>query len=34
VDLSPLGDVIVDKSVLEDMPGKRELAPFFIPFTS
>jgi cytochrome b6-f complex iron-sulfur subunit len=34
VELSPLGDLIVDKSVLEDMPGKRELAPFFVPFTA
>jgi cytochrome b6-f complex iron-sulfur subunit len=34
IELSPLGDLIVDKSVLEDMPGKRELAPFFVPFAS
>jgi cytochrome b6-f complex iron-sulfur subunit len=30
IELSPLGDLIVDKSVLEDMPGKRELEPFFV----
>jgi cytochrome b6-f complex iron-sulfur subunit len=34
VELSPLGDLIVDKSVLEDMPGKRELPPFFVPYTA
>ena len=34
IELSPLGDLIVDKSVLEDMPGKRELAPFFVPFAA
>jgi cytochrome b6-f complex iron-sulfur subunit len=32
IELSPLGDLIVDKSVLEDMPGKRELTPFFVPY--
>jgi cytochrome b6-f complex iron-sulfur subunit len=34
VELSPLGDLIVDKSVLEDMPGKRELKPFFVDYVS
>jgi len=34
IDLSPLGDLIVDKSVLEDMPGKRELKPFFVDYAS
>jgi cytochrome b6-f complex iron-sulfur subunit len=34
IDLSPLGDLIVDKSVLEDMPGKRELKPFFVDYAA
>ena len=34
IELSPLGDLIVDKSVLEDMPGKRELEPFFVPYAA
>ena len=34
VELAATGDLIVDKSVLEDMPGKREQAPYFVPFTS
>lgn len=32
VELAPTGDLIVDKSVLEDLPGKRELAPFFVDY--
>ena len=34
VELALTGDLIIDKSVLEDMPGKRELAPFFVPYTA
>lgn len=34
VELALTGDLIIDKSVLEDMPGKRELAPFFVPYAA
>ncbi|MBI4370859.1 MAG: ubiquinol-cytochrome c reductase iron-sulfur subunit [Elusimicrobia bacterium] len=30
VDLAPTGDLIVDKSQLECIPGKRELPPYFV----
>ena len=32
VELAATGDLIVDKSVLEDLPGKRELPPFFVEY--
>jgi cytochrome b6-f complex iron-sulfur subunit len=31
VELSSKGDLIIDKAVLEDIPGKRENVPFFLP---
>ena len=30
VELAATGDLIVDKAVLEDLPGKRDKAPFFL----
>ena len=32
VELSSKGDLIVDKAVLEDLPGKRELNPYFLEY--
>ncbi len=32
VELSSKGDLIVDKAVLEDIPGKRESAPYFLEY--
>ena len=32
VELSAKGDLIVDKAVLEDIPGKREQAPYFLEY--
>ncbi len=34
VELAPTGDLIVDKAVLENKPGKRELAPYFADYAS
>ena len=34
VAMSPSGDLIVDKAVMEDRPGKREKTEFFIPASS
>ena len=30
VELSSTGDLIINKAVVEDIPGKRELAPYFV----
>jgi len=32
VDISPTGDLLVDKAVIEDRPGLREKAPYFADF--
>lgn len=34
VTLAPTGDLIVDKAVLENKPGKRENAPYFADYAS
>ncbi len=34
VELAPTGDLIVDKAVLENKPGKREHAPYFANYAS
>lgn len=34
IEIAQTGDLIVDKSQLEDIPGKRELAPYFATFAS
>jgi cytochrome b6-f complex iron-sulfur subunit len=32
IDLAPTGDLIVDKAILENKPGPRDKAPFFVDF--
>ncbi|MEK7389647.1 MAG: ubiquinol-cytochrome c reductase iron-sulfur subunit, partial [Elusimicrobiota bacterium] len=34
VELAPTGDLIVDKAILENKPGKRENPPYFVDFAS
>lgn len=34
VELAPTGDLIVDKAILENKPGKRESAPYFADYAS
>ncbi len=34
VGLSPNGDLVIDKAVMENRPGKREKSEFFVPLTA
>jgi hypothetical protein len=33
IELAATGDLIIDKALLENKPGKREQAPFFAAYT-
>ncbi|MBI5629679.1 MAG: ubiquinol-cytochrome c reductase iron-sulfur subunit [Elusimicrobia bacterium] len=34
IDLAATGDLIIDKAVLENKPGSRDKAPYFVEFTA
>ena len=33
IDINSQGELVIDKAILEDLPGKRQLAPFFVAYS-